>query len=58
MVVARAVRARTVSGVIRVSGGLVVREEVRLPGQVGAVRVAADVPPTDAGQGERRTHDE
>ncbi|MGY3519836.1 hypothetical protein ACVMYR_26370 [Micromonospora sp. PTRAS2] len=43
---------------IRVSGGLVVRKEVRLPGQVGAVRVAADVPPTDAGQGERRTHDE
>ncbi|WP_431977163.1 hypothetical protein [Micromonospora haikouensis] len=43
---------------IRVSGGLVVREEVRLPGQVRTVRVAADVPPADACRRERRTHDE
>ncbi|MFI7433557.1 hypothetical protein [Micromonospora haikouensis] len=43
---------------IRVSGGLMVREEVRLPGQFGALRVAADVPPADAGRRERRTHGE
>ncbi|MFG1904827.1 hypothetical protein [Micromonospora carbonacea] len=43
---------------IRVSGGLMVREEVRPPGQDGAVRVASDGPPADPGRWERRTHDE